>query len=100
MGLYERTKHKVRFWLLRRLPTCRDTVAVISEAMERRLTLRERFLLKLHLWVCMWCQWYLEHLKTMRDALRAEGPEPADLDSLPGLSPEARERLKKKVSGQ
>jgi hypothetical protein len=100
MGIYFKTKHKIRFWLLRHLPACRETVAVISHSMERSLTLRERFLLKLHLWVCMWCQWYMEHLRTMREALRAQQPEKGELNSLPGLSSEARERMKRRIGGE
>ena len=100
MGSYDKAKHAIRFWLLRRLPACRDTVAVISESMERPLTLRERVLLKLHLWVCVWCQWYMEHLLTIRDTLRTQPAEPHEVNfaSTPGLSPEARERLKRNLS--
>lgn len=68
---------------------------VISESMERALTLRERLVLKLHLWACVWCQWYLEHLHSIRANLQAGSPEVNELSSLPGLAPETRERLKK-----
>ncbi|HSE33765.1 MAG TPA: hypothetical protein VLA93_19500 [Pyrinomonadaceae bacterium] len=65
--------------------------------MERPLTLRERVLLKLHLWVCMWCVWYLEHLQTMRDALRLQENENDDVDVpiTTRLSDEARERIRR-----
>lgn len=98
---YEKLKHSIRFWLLRHLPTCKQTVAVISESMERALSVRERVLLKLHVWVCMWCQWYLEHLQIIRTSLReqAEQIPESSLASTPGLSDEARERLKRKLSG-
>ena len=33
---YDKIKHAVRWWLLRRLPTCKQTVKVISESMERK----------------------------------------------------------------
>ena len=99
MGAYDKLKHSVRFWLLRRLPTCKETVATISESMERRLTLMENTKLKLHLWICAWCQWYLEHLHLMRDASRAKAVESPDFGSGPALSPEARERIKRKLSG-
>lgn len=98
MGWYDKLKHTVRFWLLRRLPPCKETVAVISQSLERPLSLRERVLLKLHLWVCMWCVWYLEHLQVMRRTMRESAAE-SELDSpsAPGLSPEARERIKQKI---
>jgi len=99
MSFYERTKHVVRFWLLRRLPPCQQTVQVISQSMERELTLSERVLLKLHLWVCMWCQWYMEHLELMRSSLRAEGYETPDakLELATVLSDDARERIKQSL---
>ena len=99
---YEKIQHAIRFWLLRRLPPCQQTVQVISQSLERPLSLRERVLLKLHLWVCAWCAWYMEHLQVMRDALRAKGNEESNLISaaLPALSNEARERIKLKLERQ
>ncbi len=97
---YNKLKHAIRFWLLRRLPTCRQTVATISESMERSLSLRERVLLNLHLWICAWCQWYLEQLHLIRNVARAKGSdtENLDLSAAPTLSDEARERIKRKLS--
>src|SRR5207248_3274461 len=66
-----RITHALRYFLLRRLPTCQQMSVVISESLERRLTLRERISLRLHLWICIWCVWYLEHLHLIRDTLRA-----------------------------
>jgi hypothetical protein len=100
MSWYEKSKHAVRFWLLRRLPACKQTVEIISQSMERPLTLRERVLLKLHLWVCMWCLWYMEHLQLMRDALRVQETENDDRDvsTTTRLSDEARERIRRSLT--
>ena len=100
MSWYEKAKHVVRFWLLRRLPACKQTVEIISQSMERPLTLRERVLLKLHLWVCMWCVWYLEHLQIMRDAMRLQENENDDVDvsTTTRLSDEARERIRRSLT--
>ena len=99
-GLYDRGVHAVRYFLLRRLPTCKQMAPVMSESLERRLTLRERAALKLHLWVCVWCVWYLEQLRTMRAALRARGAqeEPDEADSAVKLSEEARERIRRALA--
>ena len=99
-GLYQRATHAIRYWLLRRLPTCKQTVAVVSQSLERPLTLRERVMTKLHLWVCIWCVRYLEQLNLMRGTLRARAAEvPEDDASTAGsLSAEARERLKRALS--
>lgn len=97
---YDKIKHAVRWWLLRRLPTCKQIVKVISESMERRLSLWERITVKLHLWICLWCVWYLENLQLMRDTIRTKASQEPNLDSsaLPPLSPEARERMKLRLS--
>lgn len=97
---YDKIKHAVRWWLLRRLPACKQIVKVISESMERKLSLRERITVKLHLWICLWCVWYLEHLNLMRDTIRTKASQEPNLDSssLPPLSPDARERMKVRLS--
>ncbi len=94
-SLYGRAMHALRWFLLRRLPACKEMVRVMSESMERPLSLRERGLLKLHLWVCVWCVWYLEQQRLLREALRARAASPEAAAS-PGvsLSAEARERIK------
>ena len=98
---YDKLKHSIRYFLLRRLPACQQTVETISQSMERPLTLRESINLKLHLWICAWCQWYLEHLYIIRDVARANA-EPPDLTTTSGptLSSEARERIKRNLTGQ
>jgi hypothetical protein len=97
---YDKLKHAIRYWFLRRLPTCEQTVEKISQSMDRKLTLGERIKVKTHIWICAWCQWYLEHLHTIRDAARAQGPEAQGLESIrPALSSDARERIKRKLAG-
>ena len=102
MGIYQKIKKSIRYWILRNLPACRQTVAIISESMERQLSLREKVLVKVHLWACSWCQWYMEHLLLLRDTLRAQPTEPSEgnLSNTPGLSDEARERLKRALSSK
>ena len=96
-GLLSRATHTLRYFLLRRLPTCKQMAVVMSESMERPLTLRERVLLRMHLWICVWCVWYLEHLRVLRDTLRTRGDaERTDDDAAEiHLSREARERIKR-----
>ena len=98
LKLYDKLKHAVRYWLLRRLPTCQNTVEMISQSLERSLSLGERFKVKVHLWICAWCQWYLEHLQLIRDAARAKASESPDLSTSAGLSAEARERIKRNLT--
>lgn len=98
-GWYEKTKHRIRYWLLRKLPPCKQAVETISQSMERQLGLKERILLKLHLWVCMWCQWYMEQLQLIRDAAgTVELPVPGEPSSGPALTDDARERIRQRLN--
>jgi len=96
LKVYDKIKHSVRYFLLRRLPPCQQMVETISQSMERKLTLRERTNMKLHLWICAWCQWYLEHLHIIRNAARAKAADPSG----PSLSAEARDRIKRNLTNQ
>lgn len=98
--LYEKLKHSVRYWLLRNLPPCQQAVETVSQSMERRLKLGESVKLKLHLWICVWCQWYMEHLQILRNAARAQGGEAADQMAGATLSDEARERIRSRLNNQ
>ncbi|HEX7333064.1 MAG TPA: hypothetical protein VF290_16290 [Pyrinomonadaceae bacterium] len=100
LKVYDKLKHAIRYWLLRTLPTCQQTVAKISQSMEQSLSLRERINLKLHLWICVWCQWYLEHLHIIRETARTKAGTPPDFTSGPGLSTEARERIRRRLTNQ
>ena len=98
--LYEKLKHSVRYWLLRNLPPCQQAVETASQSMERPLKLGESVELRLHLWICVWGQWYMEHLQIIRDASRAQGGEAADRITGATLSNEARERIRRRLTNQ
>jgi hypothetical protein len=97
LKVYEKLKQSIRYWLFRRLPVCQDIVKDISRSMEQRLTLRERVNVRVHLWICAWCQRYLEHLQLIHHASQAT---PFDNSDLPGLSVDARERIRNKLTSQ
>ena len=100
LKLYDKLKHSVRFWLLRTLPTCQQTVETISNSMERPLGAGESVKLKLHLWICVWCQWYMEHLYLIRDASRAQAEKAPDVMTGATLSNDARERIRQRLTNQ
>jgi Putative zinc-finger len=49
---------------------CKQTSQLISQSLDRSLTLRERFALQLHLIVCKYCKQFSQHLQTLRVALK------------------------------
>jgi hypothetical protein len=97
-NLYDKIKHSLRFWLLRRLPTCQQTVQKISQSMETPLSFKERISVKGHLWICAWCQWYMEHLLLIRETARTKADEAPDLVTGATLSDEARERIRRNLT--
>jgi hypothetical protein len=101
-GLIQQATHAVRYFLLRRLPPCKQMSVLMSESLERPLTLRERMQLRLHLWICIWCVWYFEHLQILSAAVRARAAHDAELDSTTAiqLSLEARERIKRTLNSE
>lgn len=62
-------RRAIRYWLLRRLKPCCDVVQLMSESMERPLSIRDRVELRMHMFVCKWCVLYLRHISQLRSAL-------------------------------
>jgi hypothetical protein len=81
--------------LLKTLQPCGDFVPLMSESLDRRLTMRESIYLKLHLWVCSWCVRYLSQIRMIRDlfCLRDEDSEFGSET----LSLDARERIRRSL---
>lgn len=100
LKLYEKLKHSVRYWLLRTLPTCQQTVETISQSMERPLKSGESIKLKLHVWICVWCQWYMEHLQIIRSVSRTKANDAPEMVTSTTLSNEARERIRRRLTNQ
>ncbi len=49
---------------------CKDASQLISQSLDRSLTLRERFVLKLHLFICIFCKRFNQQLQTLKVALK------------------------------
>ena len=49
---------------------CKQTSQLISQSLDRSLTLRERLSLKLHLFICKYCKQFSQHMQTIRVALK------------------------------
>src|SRR5215471_18874422 len=91
----EGLKRIFRRWLLRSLQPCRQVVPLMSESLERRLSMREWLGLRLHLMVCAWCARYLRQIKFLRSLLR--GPRMTKTELVPSLAADARERIAKSL---
>ena len=93
LQIYFSTKRLLRFWLLRKLHPCSQMVPLISESLDRPLTLTERIGLRLHLLVCGWCDSYLKQLNFFKAIFKLKGnhPDPGVATHL--LSDQARARI-------
>jgi hypothetical protein len=87
-------KKAVIEWLAGRLPSCADIARLGSESIERELTWRERFQMRLHLLICVWCQRYVRQIRLLHDTLHAHPEEVTDAAET-SLSPDARDRMKR-----
>lgn len=92
--LYLKARQAFRNYLGHRLPECRDLTRVMSESLDRRLTLRERVTLRLHLWVCLRCARYLSQISALSNVTRCAPELPLAEDTAPQLSDKARRRIK------
>jgi hypothetical protein len=81
--------------------SCKDASHLISEGQDRKLGLRERIGLRLHLWMCGSCRLFEKQMGQLRQALR-RGWEHGDLPVDKQLPTDAQERISqalKKHSG-
>ena len=51
--------------------SCKDASQIISQSLDRQLTMRERFALKLHLLICKYCQQFSQQMTAMHVALKS-----------------------------
>ena len=75
--------------------SCREVTQLVSESLDRRLSLRQRVSMKMHLMMCRLCSRYNKQLAGLRDTFRLHAMREDDIDIYPAfLSSEARERIK------
>lgn len=78
--------------------TCKDASRLVSEGLERPLGWRERWALRLHLWLCDNCRRFERQIRFVRRALRQLSRRAETDTHGPALSPDARERIRKAVA--
>ncbi|MCI0533880.1 MAG: hypothetical protein L0Z50_01490 [Verrucomicrobiales bacterium] len=79
-------------WVWNRTPTCAQMSRLASLSLDQRLSLKVRFTMSLHYFICVWCKRYYRHLRFLRRA--APGfPEQLETISHPTLSADAKRRM-------
>jgi hypothetical protein len=75
--------------------SCREVTQLVSESLDRELSLRQRVSTKTHLMMCRLCSRYNKQLAGLREAFRLHAMREDDPDIYPASLPsEARERIK------
>ncbi len=75
---------------------CKQASQLVSQSLERKLPLRERFALFVHLRVCDACTLFSRQLKLLRQAMQRIGRD-VEQDTNIVLSDEARKRIANKL---
>lgn len=93
-NIYKKLRHMVNLTILRKLPPCKEIVQIVSASLDRKLTLREKAIMKLHLVACKPCARYFEQSQFLSLASH-QLDENLKEDLFTGrLSDEARRRIK------
>lgn len=74
-------------------PSCRELARLSSESLERKLSLREKLLIRLHNTVCSWCSRYENQLQSIHQAVEGKGDALCDEADL-SMSQDCKERMK------
>lgn len=74
--------------------TCQKATELLSKQMDGTLSLKEEVSLKLHLFICEFCEKFSQHIKIIRLALK--GPR-IDEEKVLRSNEDAKRRLKEKL---
>ena len=85
-------KWQIILFLARRLPDCKTITPTLSESIDRKLSFKERIVMRLHLFTCEACVLYLEQIRVLHDLFHKYQTEPEHTTS--SLNDDAKARLK------
>jgi len=80
-------------------PNRKAAARLQSEALDRRLGLRQRIGLRIHLLLCKWCRRYGKQIGFLRSAAHRE-EEHEHILPRQSLRPDARERIKQRLKAE
>jgi hypothetical protein len=80
--------------------TCKDASHLVSHGQDRALSFRERWGLRVHLWMCGNCRRFERQIALMRRLLRLSNRRDEAEAAEQALSAEARERISQALAEQ
>lgn len=75
--------------------TCKDASHLISENQERLLSFRERWGLRMHLWMCVGCRRFQQQMVLLRRAMHKLAQRTGEDAAAADFPTAARERIRK-----
>jgi len=96
MNLLEALKVRWVVWVWKHTPDCAEMSRLASASLEQPLPLKTRLKIRLHYFICVWCERYQEHLKFLRQAA-PRFPEQLDMASSRVLTAEAKRRMVRRL---
>ena len=94
---FERFRNGMMRVMARLMPSCKEISQLVSAAMDEMLPLRKRLSIRLHLLMCDLCRRYERQLHLLRGGSEHyANPDKNEVED--SLSPEARERLQRKLT--
>lgn len=79
--------------------SCKEVSHLVSESLDRKLPFWQRMQVRMHLLMCRFCSRFRKQTLFLRDAARhyLMAVEETETAASTGLSPEARDRIKKSL---
>ena len=93
-GIVQKLRRARNLFILRTLPPCKEVVRIVSASLDRKLTFRERAVMKLHLVACKPCVRYMEQSHFLSSAASQLDDNLKDELFTGKLTDEARDRIK------
>lgn len=90
-------KLKIKKWIAGKAEECQNVAPLYSYALDRKLTLLERFRIRFHLLTCNACTNYVTNLNFMHDVFNVQEKQIEAEKLHVTLSEEAKKRLKQKL---
>ena len=75
--------------------SCKRAAELISKQLDEPLSVKEEVLLKVHLFICEFCEQFRTHLQNVRGHMKRDCEEPVDQETCEKLCNEAKARIKK-----
>jgi len=76
---------------------CKEVTQMVSESLDRKLPLRQRMGIRLHLFMCKLCSRFRKQMLILREAVRLQDRYVEDAKHPLTLNPDTREHIKRSL---